>query len=153
MAGWDVRAEVTFAVYGERGSIDLVAWHAQTRTLLVVEVKTELVSIEETLRTLDRKARLASRIVEERFGWEARAVSRLLVLPDASTPRRQVRRHEPVLGRAFPIRGGATRAWLRHPTGAAGMLLFLPLPPTTRGRASQRPVGLKRVRRPDGPMA
>ena len=26
--GWEVRPEVSFAVYAERGSIDLVEWHA-----------------------------------------------------------------------------------------------------------------------------
>jgi hypothetical protein len=40
---------VTFSIYGERGSIDLLAWHSETRTLLVVELKSELTSIEETL--------------------------------------------------------------------------------------------------------
>ena len=67
--GWEVRPEVSFAVYGERGSIDLVAWHAASRTLLVIEVKTELASLEETLRRHDAKARLAAGVVAERFGW------------------------------------------------------------------------------------
>jgi transcriptional regulator with XRE-family HTH domain len=35
--GWVVRPEVSFSVYGERGVIDLLAWHAASRTLLVVE--------------------------------------------------------------------------------------------------------------------
>src|SRR5215203_4511675 len=48
--GWQVQPEVSYAVFGERGSIDILAWHPETRTLLVVEVKTELTSIEETLR-------------------------------------------------------------------------------------------------------
>ena len=34
--GWTVLPEVTYSVYGERGSIDLVAWHADTRTLLTL---------------------------------------------------------------------------------------------------------------------
>ncbi len=29
--GWDIRPEVTYSIYGERGSIDLLAWHAATR--------------------------------------------------------------------------------------------------------------------------
>ncbi len=37
--GWETRSEVSYSVYGERGSIDVLAWHAPTRTLLVVEVK------------------------------------------------------------------------------------------------------------------
>ena len=42
-------------------------------TLLVIEVKTEaLRAIEETLRRHDTKVRLASDIVQERFGWRPR---------------------------------------------------------------------------------
>jgi hypothetical protein len=67
-----------------------VAWHAPSATLHVVEVKTSLVSVEETLRRHDVKARLAARIVGDRFGWWPRNVARLLVLPDESTARRRV---------------------------------------------------------------
>ena len=38
---WEVEVEVSFAHFGERGSIDLLAWHRQTATLLVIEIKTE----------------------------------------------------------------------------------------------------------------
>ncbi|MBF8290766.1 MAG: hypothetical protein HW391_1734, partial [Chloroflexi bacterium] len=127
---------------------DLVGWHPASSTLLVVEVKSELVSIEETLRRHDVKARLGPRIVAERFGWAPRAVARLLVLPDESTPRRRVRRHDAVLLRAYPLRGGSVRSWLRAPVGTPGGLLFLPLSVTTRDRASPRPVNRKRIRPP-----
>ena len=64
-SGWITRTEVSYAVYGERGSIDLLAWHEATRTLLVVEVKTELVSVESTLRKHDEKVRLARRVAAD----------------------------------------------------------------------------------------
>ena len=67
---------MTFAVYRESGSIDLVGWHPGTATLLIVEVKTELTSVEETLRRHDTKVRLAARVVGDRFGWNPRAVAR-----------------------------------------------------------------------------
>jgi len=57
--GWATELEVTFSVYGDRGSIDILAWHAASRTLLVVEIKTELGSVEGLLRPLDVKCRLA----------------------------------------------------------------------------------------------
>ena len=95
--GWETRSEVSYSIYGERGSIDVLAWHAPTRTLLVVEVKSELISVEETLRVHDAKLRLAPRIAAERFGWQATATARLLVLPDLSTARRRVLRHRAVL--------------------------------------------------------
>jgi hypothetical protein len=41
------RLEASYSIYGERGSIDILAGHATTRSMLVVEVKSELMSIEE----------------------------------------------------------------------------------------------------------
>jgi len=68
-AGWEVAIEITYSVYGERGSIDLLAGHGRTRTLLVAEVKFELASVEQTGRKLDEKVRIAStRLCRERFG-------------------------------------------------------------------------------------
>lgn len=143
-AGWLVQLEVTFAVYGERGSIDVVAWHAASRTLLIVEVKTELASIEETIRTLDAKVRLAPEVVADRFGWDPRLRSHLLVLPETSTQRRQVARHAAVLDLAFPLRGQAVRAWIAAPDRAVGGLMFLS--PTRGTRTKQASVSRKRVR-------
>ena len=65
---WEVSVEVTFSEYGERGSIDVLAVRAPATTL-VVEVKTEIASVEEMLRRLDMKARLAPKIVFDRHGW------------------------------------------------------------------------------------
>jgi transcriptional regulator with XRE-family HTH domain len=143
--GWQTQAEVSFSVYGERGSIDLLAWHPATRTLLVVEVKTALTSVEEALRRHDVKVRLAPKIARERFGWNPVATSRLLVLPDDSTARRRVARHGLVLDRAYPMRGGAARSWLRSPSAATGLLVFLSGMP---GRTGSRRAGARRrVRR------
>lgn len=146
--GWEIRPEVSFAVYADRGSIDLVAWHAPSRTLLVVEVKTELTSIEETLRRLDVKVRHAADVVQERFGWRPRRVARLLVLPDATTSRDQVRRHDAVLHAAFPTRGPGLRAWLRDPNGSIAGLAFVPFTPGARGIRPS--AGRRRIRRPAG---
>ena len=115
--GWEVVPEVSFSIFGERGSIDLLAWHAATRTLLVIELKSELTSIEETLRRHDAKVRLASRIAEERFGWRPVAVGRLLVLPEGRTPRRHVERHATLFQRSYPARNVTVRRWLRDPAG------------------------------------
>jgi transcriptional regulator with XRE-family HTH domain len=147
--GWITRTEVSYSVYGERGSIDVLAWHEATRTLLVIEVKTELVSVEQTLRKHDEKVRLAGRVARERFGWQAKVTSRLLVLPDLSTPRRHVDRHGTVMRSAYPLRGSAIRAWLREPIMASGPfsgLLFVS--PTHGGRGRRGPVSRKRVRHP-----
>src|SRR3954451_6684145 len=65
--GWEIRPEGSFSEFGERGSIGVVGWHAAVRPLLVVESKTELASVEETLRRHDMKVRLAAGLVEKRF--------------------------------------------------------------------------------------
>jgi hypothetical protein len=145
-AGWDVRAEVSYSVYGERGSNDVLAWHAPARSLLVIEVKTAIVSVEETVRKHDEKARLATRVAAEALGWAATNVSRLLVLPDQSTARRRVERHEAVLGTVYAERGVAARRWLRSPSGATSGLIFLPITRATGSAATGMP--RKRVRLP-----
>lgn len=143
--GWDVQPEVSYAVRGERGAIDMLAWHAASRTLLVVEIKTELTSLEETLRRHDAKQRLAAEIADGRFGWtDPAAVCRLLVLPALSTPRRHVARHAAVLDRAYRLRGSAARGWLASPSGAASVLIFAPLTRRVRGRRSS--VSRRRIR-------
>jgi hypothetical protein len=138
-----VRAEVSYSIYGERGSIDLLAWHEATRTLLVIEVKTDLVSVEETLRKHDEKVRLAGRIALEQLGWRPQRVGRLLVLPGLSTPRRRVERHGSLLLIEYPGRGVAIRQWLRDPAGSMSGILFLR---PSAGRRSEG-VARKRIRR------
>jgi transcriptional regulator with XRE-family HTH domain len=107
-SGWEVLTEVTFSVYGERGSIDLLAWHAATRTLLVVEIKTEVTSAEETLRRLDVKVRLAPKICRERFGAAPASVGRMLVLADSSANRARAGRLGTLLDGAYPVRSVAS---------------------------------------------
>jgi transcriptional regulator with XRE-family HTH domain len=154
--GWTVMAEVSYSIFGERGSIDLLAWRDGSRTLLVIEIKTELTSIEETLRRHDAKARLARRIAAERFGWPAENVSRLLVLPDARTPRRHVDLHAGMFAGSYPMRSWKLKAWLRDPgarvesvlpyagaRSSTGGVLFLPTNDGVRGR--QGATGRKRV--------
>ena len=142
--GWEVQVELSYSVYGERGSIDILAWHAPTRMLLVVEVKTEFVALEATLRKHDEKARLAAQIARERLGWKAVGTARLLVLPSTSTARRRVDRHAAVMDVSYPLRGTSLRHWMAAPYGARAGLLFIDLDQArTTGRA---PMSRKRVR-------
>ena len=125
MLGWRVEIEVTYASYGERGSIDILAWHPAARVLLVVEVKTELGSIEGLLRPLDVKARLAAGVARERFGWVPASVGRLVVLPESTQVRRAVARHGAVLDVALPERGLQVRRWLAAPAATLAGLWIL----------------------------
>jgi transcriptional regulator with XRE-family HTH domain len=79
-----VAPEVSFNIYGERGSVDVLAFHPSVRVVLVVEVKSVVPDVQLTLVTLDRKERLAPRIARER-GWEGVAVARLLVIREDRT--------------------------------------------------------------------
>ena len=138
--GWDPKPEVSYSEFGERGSIDILAWHPPTRSLLVVEVKTELVSVEETLRKHDVKTRLAAKVASQ-FAWRPAVTSRLLVLPNVSTPRRRVERHDAVLRAAYPSRGSDVREWLHSPRDSMSGLLFV------RPERGAGAISRKRIRR------
>lgn len=125
---WVVVPEVSYARYGERGSIDLLGWHPSTASLLVVEIKSEVTSIEGTLRKLDEKARLAISIARERFAWRTDHLGVVLVIADGATDRRRVAMHGALFDAALPARGSRLRAWLRHPTGPLRGIWFLALP-------------------------
>jgi transcriptional regulator with XRE-family HTH domain len=141
LPAWVASPEVSFAVFGERGVVDILAWHASTRSLLVIEIKTELADLQETLGTLDKKVRLAPAIAKER-GWSATSVSAWLVIAEGSTNRRRVADHEAMLRAALPASGPMLRAWLAAPSGAIRGLSFLTSP-----RSSPRYAQIHRVRR------
>jgi transcriptional regulator with XRE-family HTH domain len=138
--GWQVHVEVSFNRYGERGSVDVLGWHPATRTALIVEVKSEITGVEETLRRHDTKVRLAPHIAFERLGERPAHVARLLVLPEDSTTRRRVEAHVETFARAYPLRGRAVTRWLAGPVGDLAGILFLPAAPA-------RPGSRKRVAR------
>jgi transcriptional regulator with XRE-family HTH domain len=123
--GWRFASEVSFAFYADRGVIDLLAWHARTRSLLVIELKTEFVDMNELVGTLDRKRRRAAEIARDR-GWlaDARTVSVWVIVADSSTNRQRARDHATMLRTAYPLDGRAMRGWLRRPVGSIGCLSF-----------------------------
>lgn len=123
-AGWDAVVEATFSIFGERGSIDVLAFHPAARQVLVVEAKTVVPDFQAMVAALDRKTRLASTVAAER-GWSAIGVSRLLVVEDGSTPRGRIERVGRAAAVAFPVRGIAVRRWLREPIQPMSGLLFL----------------------------
>lgn len=112
--GWEVATEVSFNEYGERGSIDVLAFHPASGALLVVEVKTTIGDAQELQSTLDRKVRLAPKIVASR-GWAARNASALLVVVDSRTNRAHIDRLAATFTAAFPSRTVAVRRWLTTP--------------------------------------
>lgn len=122
---WTVEPEVSFSIYGERGIIDILAWHPTRRSLLVIELKTEIVDINDLLGTLDRKRRLAGDIARSR-GWQPLAIGTWVVVAPGRSNRRAVAEHATVLRAKLPADGRAIRAWLEEPRGAIDALGFMP---------------------------
>ena len=112
--GWELAPEVSFAVFGERGVIDILAWHAATRTLLVIELKTEIVDVNDLMGRVDIKQRLAQEIARDR-GWNARHVAAWVIVGDSRTNRRRVHDHSATLRAAFPADQTMVEAWLAEP--------------------------------------
>lgn len=143
--GWVTEVEVSFSIFGERGSIDVLGYHEATGMVLVTEVKSVVPDSQATLVGVDRKARLVPEIARER-GWTCRGVARLLVIGDSSTSRRRVDALGATYRTAFPVRGREVDRWLRRPDGPICGLLFVPYSQPTQGRTST--TGMQRVRRP-----
>lgn len=112
---WETAVEVSFSKWGERGSIDVLARHAATEIVLVVEVKSVVPDSQAMLHALDRKARLAPEIAHDRR-WACRHVARLVVVGESSTSRRRIASLGATYGVALPAVGWAVRRWLGAPT-------------------------------------
>jgi transcriptional regulator with XRE-family HTH domain len=140
---WEIAPEVSFSIYGERGIIDLLAWHAASRTLLVVELKTEIVDVNELMGKADQRRRLATKIAADR-GWRAAAVALWVVVADSRTNRRRLAVHRTVLRAAFPVDGRSVSSWLRIPSRPFAALSFMTNGHDARTRSSLAPT--KRVR-------
>ncbi len=142
--GWEIAPEVSFNIYGERGVMDILAWHSPSRTLLVIELKTEIVDVNQLMGTMDRKRRLAAKVARER-GWEPLSVSAWVIVAEGTTNRRRVAVHKTTLRAAFPLDGRRMSEWLQHPVRTVAALSFWPyarLAGTKQGIAT-----VKRVRR------
>lgn len=129
---------------GERGSIDVFAFHPGTGALLVVEVKSVIADSQATLHGLDRKVRLAVDIAKGK-GWQPRHVSQLLVIAASASSRRRIARLATTYDAALPARGAAVRQWLAAPDRPIAGLLFVSS--DSQNGARQRPTGRERVRR------
>ena len=140
---WVVAHEVSFSVWGERGVVDVLAFHPGRRAMLIIEIKTELVDHGDLLATMDRRLRLAADIAATR-GWSPATVSTWVVVARSRTTERRNAEHRSVLRSAFPDDMRAVRAWLAAPVGVV-RALSLWRDPGTRSLAPVR-----RVRRQEG---
>jgi transcriptional regulator with XRE-family HTH domain len=131
--GWEVVPEATFNVYGERGSVHVLAFHPLLGALLIVEVKSAVPDMQAMRAGIDRKVRLGPNLARDRV-WRVLSVSCLLVLPDDRTARRRLAEHAATVGQALPLRTAAVRRWIARPVGSMGGVLFLPSSQSTTAR-------------------
>ncbi|MFI5258692.1 MAG: helix-turn-helix domain-containing protein [Candidatus Limnocylindrales bacterium] len=123
--GWEVRVEHSFNVRGERWSVDVVGWLAARAALLIVEVKSQVVDVQELLSTLDRKRRVVPAAVAADFGWRSGVVGRVLVLPEETVVRTAVARHAHVFASSIPARTIDVRHWCLEPSRPIAGIWFL----------------------------
>jgi transcriptional regulator with XRE-family HTH domain len=142
--GWEVLTELSFSHFGERGSVDVVGWQPDVRALLLVEVKSEITDLEETLRRLDVKARVCPTVLRRERGWRPAMIAAVLVLPDATTHRDLIRRHAALVAASLPTRAWVVRRWLAAPRGDLRGVWFLRN--TGRGGAMRKVEPGRRVR-------
>ncbi|MDQ2673983.1 MAG: hypothetical protein M3Y40_04955 [Chloroflexota bacterium] len=143
--GWEIWPEASYSFYGERGRIDLLAFHAATGVLEVGEMKTGLWDLQDTLGRVDAKVRLAPRLAGDR-GWQVRKVVGALVIAEGRTARRRLEQHGVLFAR-YSVRGRAAKAFVADPAvDADGLLAFVTLSGVNQN--ALRRAGQRRVRRP-----
>ncbi len=150
--GWQFTPEASFSVYGERGVIDVLAWHEAHRMLLIIELKTAIVDVQDLLASMDRRQRLARRIGAER-GWatDRATVSSWVVVTDTRTNRARLAAHATVLRTAFPDDGRTVRGWLADPRSRLAALSFLQIVhPGNLGSTGGGTLRVRRRRAPGG---
>lgn len=118
---WILAPEVTYSIFGERGVIDILAWHPGFRALVVIELKTDIVDVNDLVGSMDRRRRLASEIAVDR-GWEPLTVSCWVIVAGGRTNRARLASHRAMLRNAFPVDGRSMRSWLRKPDRAISAL-------------------------------
>jgi HTH-type transcriptional regulator/antitoxin HipB len=139
LPSWVLAPEVSYAIYRERGVIDIVAWHPSRRAILVIELKTDIVDVNQLIGKVGEKARLIRQIVRDR-GWDPLTVSTWVIVAGGRTNRARLAAHRSVLRAAFPTDGRAIRSWLADPVGQMSALsmwsdrVARPLAPTRRVR-------------------
>ena len=145
-AGWLTRIEVSFNHFGDRGRCDVVAWHPAHRVLMVVEVKSRIGDMQDTVGRLDVKTRVGPLIAEQPGLGTPRLVVPALILAEDGANRRLVSRHDTLL-RQYGLRGRAALTWIARPSDLASGLLWFESPDSGQGRALRpgRPAGRLRA--------
>ena len=97
--------------------MDVLGWHAATRTLLIIEVKSRFTDLQSMLVSLARKLRVVPDAVREQRGWDAAHVGRIVVACGSAENRSVLARHASTFEAALPAQAKQIRRWLRQPEG------------------------------------
>jgi transcriptional regulator with XRE-family HTH domain len=132
--GWQVALEYSFNHFGERGSVDVLAWHPERRALLLVEVKTRIVDLQDLLASMHRKRRVVPGLLTRERGWKPGHVGSVLVLPDATVHRSAVARHSSIFDVELTGRTRDVARWLDLPESELRAIWFVRDTPTVTRR-------------------
>ncbi len=94
--------------------------------MLLIEVKTRVVDVQDLHATFDRKARIVPKLVARERAWRPTIVGMLLVIADRHGNRELLRRHAGTFAARFPAGSRAARHWIRESVGEFAGVLFLP---------------------------
>jgi transcriptional regulator with XRE-family HTH domain len=149
--GWVVDTEVE--IEGRRGPgwIDVLAFHAESGTLLVIEIKTEIHDVGRIQRTLAWYERRAWTAARDR-GWIVRRAHATLLLLATDAVDARLRENRDLADEAFRGRAGELAAFAIEPSGNAiesGRSLAM-IDPLSRRRDWLRPTRIdgRRARAP-----
>jgi transcriptional regulator with XRE-family HTH domain len=112
-AAWVVASEVEIVTGRSHGFIDLLAYDAARRRILVIEIKTEVRDVGGLDRQVGwylREARGAA----ARLGWRPRSVAAVVIVLATAAADAAIVANRRVLDQAFPRRGRAVREALLH---------------------------------------
>jgi transcriptional regulator with XRE-family HTH domain len=112
--GWTPATEVQVGVPAPRGWIDVLAWRAADRSLLVEETKADLPDLGALQRRLALYVR-ESREVAGHLGWRPVRVAALVVGLDSESLGDRLRTNRDLLAEAFPEPIDQMAAWIRDP--------------------------------------
>jgi transcriptional regulator with XRE-family HTH domain len=140
--GWLVETEVE--IDGSRGPgwIDVLAFHAASGTLLVIEIKTEIHDFGQIQRTLAWYERRAWSPARDR-GWAVRRTHPALLLMATDSVDARLRDNRDLANQAFPGRASGLLALVNDPPGGLPVAPSLALiDPLSRRRDWLRPTRL-----------
>jgi hypothetical protein len=121
--GWECATEVSFWIRGEKGVVDVLAWHPATGRLLVVEDKSVVPDLQSMLSSLHRKVRLSREIAAQR-GWRVTGTGSALVLAATAANRARAEKFAATLKTALPQDARQLRKWLTDPAGLSPAALW-----------------------------